>query len=190
MTWDQLSAWSTGQLSTIADYNADIFAPNAWTFGMAFAVVVVLLKFWREVVDRRWQWVILVYDLLRVTALGLSVAFSFSIVLQVAGVVDELDARATKREALTEATIVKLVQQYDARIEELAAQVKRNAEDRADANASRAAVEALVDHVCGQEDIDPARVSDLLTKAGFSADIFVPALTRQIVEIRYRLCSD
>lgn len=110
--------------------------------------------------------------------------------LQVAGVVDDLDARATKREALIEATIVKLVQQYDARIEELTAQVERDAESRADANASPAAVEALVDHVCGQEYIDPARVSNLLTKVGFSADIFVPALTRQIVEIRYRLCSD
>lgn len=190
MTRDQLSAWATGQLSTITDFNADIFAPNAWTFGMAFAVIVVLLKFWRDAVHRRWLWVILVYDLLKVTALGLSVAFSFSIVLQVAGVVDQLDARATEREALIEATIVKLVQQYDARIEDLTAQVEQDADARSETNASRAAVEALTGHVCGRGDIDPAHVADLLEKIGFYADIFVPALTRQIVEIRYSLCFD
>lgn len=99
MMWEQLTAWATGQLSTISDYNAEIFAPNAWTFGMAFAVVVVLLKFWRDTVDRRWLWVILVYDLLKVTALGLSVAFSFSIVLQVAAVIEELENANASRNA-------------------------------------------------------------------------------------------
>lgn len=190
MTWDQLSAWATGQLSTITDYNADIFAPNAWTFGMVFAVAVVLLKFWRDVVHRRWLWLILVYDLLKVTALGISVAFSFSIVLQVADIVHELDTRATDREALTEAMIVELVQQYDARIELLTHQLEEDAEARINEDLSRAAVEALAEHVCGREDIDAARVADLLETAGFPADIFVPALTAQIVEVRYLLCFD